>query len=330
MSSRATLSMCADGAGPSTSSSVPATGSVPSDATSSSSSGSGSDLIHDEKFYMQTVIFLAGRTLFKPPVYALPKEDGIFSSMFALPNSTGEGSADDNPIRLPPDIAAEDFRCFLEACIPKPDWEKPSKMSVEAWMRVLKLATMWNLESLRAKAITSASNELTASGESSIIDKIVLGKQYSVSRWLLEGYEALAKRDARLTPGERDQLGPESASRVWDLREESFAWFRKQVKAWPSRAKDPYDDAWNGIPTWETHAFDFRGAVRRIFEDELGGCPDYDASSAAGDGWEYAAWPGRVGGRKRARVDGDVTGAGWGAPAHGGWATPGQGEHGGW
>lgn len=121
----------AEGSGISTTASSP-TPILPSD-------GSMSDLVRHKKFYMDSVtllvstfaangsqlqlltpeaVFQAGRTLFKVPIYALPKEDGVFSAMFDLPNARGEGSSDENPIRLPAEVTAEDFNSFLEACIP--------------------------------------------------------------------------------------------------------------------------------------------------------------------------------------------------------------------
>ncbi|KZV67216.1 hypothetical protein PENSPDRAFT_555739, partial [Peniophora sp. CONT] len=181
----------------------------------------GAGLVRDEEFYIKSVIFQAERTLFRVPAYALPTEDGVFSAMFALPNGNGEGSSEDNPIHLPHEVTAEDFRCFLKARIPMPDATEPPKLTVHQWMSVLKLATMWCLDGLRIKAIDAADKELpTLSGTTaSDVYKVLLGQRHHVSRWLLEGYEALGKRKEYLSATERQQLGSETSLRISELRE---------------------------------------------------------------------------------------------------------------
>ncbi|KZV76191.1 hypothetical protein PENSPDRAFT_747885 [Peniophora sp. CONT] len=249
----------------------------------SSASAASHYYVRDEKFYMESVTFLAGRTLFRPPVYALPKEDGIFAAMFELPNGDGEGSSDENPIRLPPDVTAEDFHSFLDACVPMPGG--PPKLSIEEWMSVLKLSTMWCLDDLRNKAICSADQEVAtlAENEDRVIDKILLGKQYRVSRWLLEGYEVLGRRDVRLSANERDRLGMASALRVWELREEYWAWTRSR----PTRPSAGYMNAYAmgarvEDPVYEDrNKFDFQSAVQKIFAEELNLDPNYDPSGMA-------------------------------------------------
>ena len=63
----------------------------------------------------------AENTLFKVPTYAFPADEGIFAYMFALPkgDKEPEGSSDDNPINLPPEVSASDFKSLLKACLPQ-------------------------------------------------------------------------------------------------------------------------------------------------------------------------------------------------------------------
>lgn len=148
-------------------------------------------------------------------------------------------------------------------------------------MRVLKLSTMWCIDALRSKAIRSADQEVAALVDNGrVVEKILLGKQYRVSRWLLEGYEALGKRDAHLSVDEREQLGLESAFRVWELREEYWAWSRSHSPATDYIAVS--SSGWGRESSAQSgrnrNSFDFQSPIRRIFAQELIVDPDYDTS----------------------------------------------------
>lgn len=64
------------------------------------------------------LLWQAGDTLFRVPVNYLPMDEGIFEDMFSLPNAGKEGNDDDNPIVLPEQVTAEDFRSFLKFIFP--------------------------------------------------------------------------------------------------------------------------------------------------------------------------------------------------------------------
>ena len=59
--------------------------------------------------------------MFKIPTYGLTADEGVFASMFALPDGSSEpeGSSDENPICLPPEVSAFDFKSFLKALLPQ-------------------------------------------------------------------------------------------------------------------------------------------------------------------------------------------------------------------
>ncbi|VDB91734.1 unnamed protein product [Peniophora sp. CBMAI 1063] len=248
------------------------------------------DFIRDEDFYFNSIIFRAGKTHFKVPVYALPLEEGVFSAMLEFPNENGEGLSDQNPIVLPAEVTPMDFRSFLKACIPMPDNVSTPTLTVHEWMSVLKLSTMWCLGDLRTKAIESADKEVSSlgtAGEDSAIQKILLGKRYCVSRWLLEGYESIGKRVAYLTASERVQLGVETSFRISELREKSWAWAHTRLPpAAPAPFGAPYPAALFGTEYTHQHSifrdrnkFDYSSAVRTIFEDELRLDPHYNPSN---------------------------------------------------
>ena len=243
---------------------------------------------------------------FKVPVYALPAEEGIFSAMFEFPNENGEGSDDDNPIYLPPEVSADEFRSFLKACVPmcvltllssdraligvsRPDVVTPN-LAFREWMNVHKLATMWCLDKLRAKVIDSADKLIsrlspTTSGEANRdIQRVLRGKQYHVSRWLLDGYEALAMRDTPLSVADRTLLGAETSIRILELREKSFAWALEANK--PPTARNPYitlaELRMSTEYTYvERRTFDYQSAIRTMFEEELRLDPNYTSQPKA-------------------------------------------------
>ncbi|KZV76165.1 hypothetical protein PENSPDRAFT_680370 [Peniophora sp. CONT] len=226
------------------------------------------DFVRDEHFYFRSAVFRAGKTHFRVPIYGLPSEDGIFAAMFALPNENEEGSSDDNPICLPPEVTAEDFRSLLKASIPMPAVSSLPKLTVDEWMSVLKLSTMWCLDGLRARAISAADEGVAAYAKKDrILDKILLAKQHRVSRWLIEGYEALGRRKTHLTPDERERLDLDT---VFHSESKDHTppdpWNRPARAARPMPATPEYRDR---------SGFDFISAIRSIFHDELSLDPDY-------------------------------------------------------
>ncbi|KAI0309468.1 hypothetical protein OF83DRAFT_1072017 [Amylostereum chailletii] len=228
--------------------------SIPETPTTGTAMTPKAKLEHDEFFYFHGVVFQAENKLFKVPRYGLPAEDGVFAAMFALPTAgdrEAEGSSDENPIVLPAEVSAHDFRSLLKASYPPCRAAPNTKgMDVEEWMSVLKLANMWCLDELRLKAI-DASEWLIASKTAQ--EKILLGKRYHVARWLIDGYVALGQRKEMISDGEREELGIETYVGLVTLRERSWEW-----------AGDRY-----GAAGQMREGYDFRGQVIQIFGKEL-------------------------------------------------------------
>ncbi|ETW82165.1 hypothetical protein HETIRDRAFT_427288 [Heterobasidion irregulare TC 32-1] len=74
----------------------------------------------DTSFYLETVVFLAENTLFRVPRYRLEAEEGVFAGMFSMPQGekAKEGSSDTNPIILPSQVTAFEFKSFMKAIYP--------------------------------------------------------------------------------------------------------------------------------------------------------------------------------------------------------------------
>jgi hypothetical protein len=195
------------------------------ESQSVSSSSSGSDAMsaqrppRDIRFYLDNVTFLVEGTLFKVPRLYFEKNSIVFSDMFAVPRADDrEGSTDENPINLE-SIEKVDFEKLLNAMFP--DLARytlePIIMGRPEWVSVLKLSTLWRFGELREEAL----DEL-AQIQIDPIDKVILARDYSVEKWLVEGYTELVQRDAGLSAEERRMLGYEVAFQLYERREESF------------------------------------------------------------------------------------------------------------
>ena len=86
--------------------------------------------------------------------------------------------------------------------------------SVDDWSAVLHLADLWGFKSIRALAIKQLAPIATA------IDKIVLGKRFAISGWLLDGYSAVCAREDPLTEEEGARLSNRDIVRIFTAREQ--------------------------------------------------------------------------------------------------------------
>ncbi|KAI0308465.1 hypothetical protein OF83DRAFT_1073376 [Amylostereum chailletii] len=221
-------------------------------------------LDRDDFFYFDSIVFQAENKLFKVPRYGLPAEEGVFTAMFELPtpcNRDTEGSSDENPIKLPPEVTAYDFRSLLKACYPQCVPLPIHELTVDEWMSVLKLANMWCLDGLRKIAIEKA--EDIVEGYDSV-QKILLGRHYTVARWMIDGYEDLGMRAEMISDEEREMLGLETYFGLVKLREQS--WVHRSTASSANRAQTPPCNT----PAFRAkNAFYYVRAIREIFKDEL-------------------------------------------------------------
>ena len=89
-------------------------------------------------------------------------------------------------------------------------------MSYDEWVSVLKLTTKWRFVECRQLAIA----ELSVLCDDSPITKILLGREYRVSRWLISGYEQLARRSQKISHDEAKLIDYPTAFSVCIVREE--------------------------------------------------------------------------------------------------------------
>jgi hypothetical protein len=83
----------------------------------------------------------------------------------------------------------------------------------EEWTSVLKLSTMWELLDIRTRAIKELSNI-------SAVDKVLLGRECSVTEWVIDGYLVMTKASYSIAQEDAGRLGWETAFRLLRVREE--------------------------------------------------------------------------------------------------------------
>lgn len=76
-------------------------------------------------------------------------------------------------------------------------------ISLEEWVSVLKLSSMWGFATARTLAITNLSQMPMGP-----IEKIILAKHHDVSQWLVPALNELAQREAPLDMRDASQLEP--------------------------------------------------------------------------------------------------------------------------
>jgi len=154
--------------------------------------------------------------LFKVPRLYFEKNSNVFGDLFALPlgNNDAEGSSDENPIRLE-SIGKVDFQSLLKVMYPETGLQTPHA-TMNEWISVLKLSTLWEMKDIRTKAIAELSKT-----KMDAVDQVLLARSYDVGDWLLEGYTTLVKREANLSSKEAERLGYETAFRLCQKREDT-------------------------------------------------------------------------------------------------------------
>lgn len=140
--------------------------------------------------------------------------------------------------------------------------EHPVVTSREDWVACLKLATLWHMDGLRKKAI----QELDRLPWDPI-DKIMVAKESSVSRWLIEEYEKLLRRFDPLTVPEAKALSPETICLLYAVRERSWNHAASEHRRF---GECGYHAVWD-----QRKRFDFVGEIHRLFRDELTLDEDY-------------------------------------------------------
>ncbi|KAH9885108.1 hypothetical protein C8Q73DRAFT_660364 [Cubamyces lactineus] len=169
----------------------------------------------DPEFYCRDVIFHVEGVLFKVSRRPFEEDSEAFSSAFTLPppdHPDGiEGSCDTNPIELG-GIIADEFRSLLRVLFPGTS-DISRTMSKDQWISALKLATMWDFENVRQKAIAELFKLVPQHGE-----RVRLARVYDIPGWIEPALKELVQQDS-LSASDLEALGWATAAKLIQIRE---------------------------------------------------------------------------------------------------------------
>ncbi|PFH47358.1 hypothetical protein AMATHDRAFT_67826 [Amanita thiersii Skay4041] len=202
-------------------------------AASSSSSASASSAsattasTRDDEYYFQDIIFLVEGRLFKVPKHMFIQESQLFRTMLSLPVPNGtpaDGSSDDHPLKLD-GVKAADFTHILRCLYPMRQFSAPTKgpgryiKKLEEWLAIFRLAAMWDMEAVRAKAVS----ELTPLLTNKPALQVSLAVEHQVTEWLVPGLNKLVQREDPIDREDINMIGLDFALKVMTLREDCAA-----------------------------------------------------------------------------------------------------------
>ncbi|KAL0574808.1 hypothetical protein V5O48_007137 [Marasmius crinis-equi] len=194
---------------------------------------------HDDKFYLDVIVFLVDGVLFKiPSRYLHGNSEGPFAcgSQISASSDSGEGSSDENPVvlsALPHNCNSDDFARFSKIVMALTvDLPTPPDFTLKHWLSILKLSTAWCFSEIRELAMKRvnqsqhtnitqdewvtlldfchdldqfrdlravAIERISAYGPT-FIDKILMGRMYHHKSWAVEGLTDLVNNYNGLPP----------------------------------------------------------------------------------------------------------------------------------
>ncbi|KDR71484.1 hypothetical protein GALMADRAFT_253785 [Galerina marginata CBS 339.88] len=178
----------------------------------------------DNEFYWPNIFFKVEDKIFCVPRYEFQKSSEVFADMFLLPSgpsATHEGQDKDHPVVLH-GYMKDEFACLLKVMYPTASSliSGPDKLDFglgkEQWVKVLKLATIWNMNKIREYAIQRLSTEFVLSP----FEKIQLARVHKVARWFEEGVTSIVNDDRKLTLEEVVTLGWKTAALILWTRDQ--------------------------------------------------------------------------------------------------------------
>ncbi|KAA1470498.1 hypothetical protein DENSPDRAFT_702354 [Dentipellis sp. KUC8613] len=174
--------------------------------------GSGQTYEKHPRFYFDdgNVTFLVGDTLYRVHRYFFQRDSTHFANLL-LGHPLSEATDASGPIALD-DVECNEFDALLSILYPV-DFHECEVKTVDAWTAILRLSTKWSFASIRKLAI--ARLEPIASA----VDKVVLGRTYTIDAWLRPGFVALCERAQPLTRDEGRRLGVDDVILCVTVRE---------------------------------------------------------------------------------------------------------------
>ncbi|KAK7052814.1 hypothetical protein VNI00_004133 [Paramarasmius palmivorus] len=223
----------------------------------------------DRHFYFDTVVFLVGNTIFRVPSRYFYENSAIFRDAHSISkdNKDGEGTSDENPIKLPlpDDTNVEDFITILKIIVPlSVSAPAPDNLTSAQYFSVLKLSTCWGFKDLRNLAIKKISKKHKFP---SLINKIKTGRKYRVKQWVHEGLQGLLADRYLPSLGELKTLGDETVIMLLYARDEAH---RTCLQC--SEEPGHYCYSCSNISHWRSdRQTNFGALAEKVFANELAG-----------------------------------------------------------
>ncbi|KAK0494967.1 hypothetical protein EDD18DRAFT_1173247 [Armillaria luteobubalina] len=163
-----------------------------------------------ESYYWENIVVQVEDTLFRFPKHYLMKKSEVFRSMLSMP----QGKMTTIPIKLW-GISKIEFERLLQVIHPIDAQQQP-QLSMDAWLSVLKLSGLWRLADTRNVAISGLTTLLWKIDP---VDRVILGRKYSVAPWLSSGFMDLVHRVEMVSEEEAEKIGLDTALQIQRVRE---------------------------------------------------------------------------------------------------------------
>ncbi|KAK0226386.1 hypothetical protein IW262DRAFT_763062 [Armillaria fumosa] len=213
--------------------------------------------VRNENFYWENSTFLVENELFRAPRYQFIKHSETFKAMFTLPQADAdavEGNTDDKPIHLY-GVSKIDFERLLNFMYPLDILlAEKRKRTLEEWISILKLSTMWVMTEIRDSAI---SHMMERHLEIEVVKRITLGRSHDVPALVRSGLVTLVNQDGGVSEQQARLLGWETALRIQWVRD-------KLITGGSSYSFGEYE-----LQEAATSVFRMNPRVERSFESEI-------------------------------------------------------------
>ncbi|KAF4620305.1 hypothetical protein D9613_001083 [Agrocybe pediades] len=236
----------------------------------------------DAVFNFQIIVFQVEDTVFEVLKAGFNVPGSIFETMFSLPQGSPEegsgveGSSRDHPIFLP-GVTASEFHIFLRVLYPF--MNQSDVTEYDEWLSVLRLATMWDFKKIRSRAITHL-NYHPFLTQKSAAEKISIGRQYRVTRWIKDGYETLCQdppQDLGETNGPSEPFGLdwETIAKIYIVREKMRREYTGRYHCKPCRTE--FGRQHESGSTFACRCR-YATAILEVFKSELSAMNEADSS----------------------------------------------------
>ncbi|RXW16417.1 hypothetical protein EST38_g9437 [Candolleomyces aberdarensis] len=160
----------------------------------------------DEEHYWDFVTFSVEGCLFRLPKYRFLEESEYFRKEYRLDQEPA-------PPVEEPEYTSVDVNAYSTSSA---NSNKRDDQVVELEGSVLKLSTKWFFNDIRNRATKEIES---VDGGLTVINRIVLAKEYNISKLLLAGYKALIKREETINLHDGEKIGLRNALQLYEIRD---------------------------------------------------------------------------------------------------------------